>query len=54
MNITLLSRFRILFARYDWTPAQRRNYCRQWARSFRALGDKALIATQVSKAGARS
>lgn len=54
MNTVRLRQFRRLFASYDWTPAQRRNYCRQWARSFRALGDKALIATPVSKVGTRS
>ena len=44
MNTTRLSQFRRLFSGYDWTPAQRRAYAKQWARSLRNLGSRWLLA----------
>lgn len=40
MNTAFLKRFRKCFASYDWTPAQRRYYARQWAARVRELGPR--------------
>ena len=47
MNTSQLRRVRRIFAKYDWTPEQRRVYARKWVTSIRYLGDQWLLAKQI-------
>ncbi len=51
MNTIRLTQARRIFASYDCPRDTRRSYMRQWARSLRALGDKALLNARVQKIG---
>jgi hypothetical protein len=49
MNVQALKRVRKLFC-IDGVPVStQRHNCRQWIKSIRFLGDKWLLATQVTK-----
>lgn len=49
MNVQRLIQFRRVFSSHHWGKRERRLYARQWCRCIRLLGDKWLLAEQVSK-----